>query len=299
LAESPLKAGLLYAGTDDGRVHITRNGGSQWLDLTPRIPLAHSNGWVAGVECSPLAEGTAYLAIDRHRNDDRDPYVFVTTDFGATWKSLTANLPAGGPVRVIRADARNPRLLYLGTEFGLYLSLDGGKRWLRLRNGFPTVAVHDLVVHPRERELVIATHGRGLYILDVAPLQELTPAVAARNAHLFEVKPTTLAASRTRREPQGAKIFAGQDPPQGATLSYYVRVPLGKPIRITLTDALGKPVRVLQGSKDAGLHRLTWDLSRILWRGFTASHERVSPGEYMAVLEAANQVCKQKIKVEP
>jgi hypothetical protein len=222
----------------------------------------------------------------------------VTTDYGSSWKSLAADLPAGNPVRVIRADPRNPRLLYLGTEFGLYLSLDSGRRWLRVRNGFPTVAVHDLVVHPRDRELVIATHGRGLYILDVAPLQELTPEVLAKKAHLFEVKPASACAYKSRKDPQGTKTFAGQNPPYGATLSYYLRLPQAKAVRITLTDALGKQVRVWQGNNQAGLHRLTWDLSRHIWHGFTRSRQQVAPGEYVAVLEAGDQVCRQKIKVE-
>ena len=124
-----------------------------------------------------FAEGTAYLSIDRHRNDYRAPYVFKTTDYGETWQSLVNNLPPAGPVHVIRADARNRNLLYVGTEFGLFLSLDGGASWQRQTHGLPTVPVHDVVVHPRDRELVIGTHGRGIYIMDVAPLQELTAKV--------------------------------------------------------------------------------------------------------------------------
>jgi hypothetical protein len=238
------------------------------------------------------------VAVDRHRNDDRAPYVFVTTKYGADWNSLAGNLPANGPVRVIRADPRNPALLYVGTEFGLFLSLDAGGHWHRVRNGFPTVAVHDLVVHPRDRELVIATHGRSLYLLDVAPLQELTAAVLAKGAHLFEVKPATAFPHRSPAEPAEAKVFAGQNPPYGATLYYYLRRPQAKPVRITITDSLGKKIRVLEGNKEAGLHRLTWDLSRIVWRAFTASHQLVAPGDYIAVLEAGGQVSRQKIKVE-
>src|SRR5262249_18069321 len=159
---------------DDGRLHVTANDGGKWSDLTAKLPGVPTTRWVTRVECSRFAEGTAYVTIDRHRHDDRAPYVFKTTDHGATCQSLAANLPRGGPVHVIREDPRNRTLLYLGTEFALFFSLDGGKQWRRLLGGFPTVAVHDLVVHPRDRELVIATHGRGVYVLDVAPLQELT-----------------------------------------------------------------------------------------------------------------------------
>jgi photosystem II stability/assembly factor-like uncharacterized protein len=298
LAESPMKAGLLYAGTDDGRVHITRNQSRQWIDLTSRVPLRPQDGWISSIACSPFAEGTAYLAIDRHRLDDRAPYVWVTSDYGSTWKSLSANLPGTGPVRVIRADPRNPRLLYLGTEFGLYLSLDSGGRWLRVGHHFPTVAVHDLVVHARERELVIATHGRSLYILDIAPLQEFSRAVLAADVHFFDVKPATLFPYPSRRDPIGGKTFVGQNPPFGATLSYYLRLPLANPARITVTDLSGNKLRTLNGSKEAGLHCPTWDLSRIVWRGLNASHEKVASGQYLAVLEAGDQRCKQKITVE-
>src|SRR5262249_39129090 len=148
--------------------------------------------WVTRLECSHFAEGTAYLALDRHRNDDRAPYLFRTTDYGTTWKPLANNLPPGGPVLVVREDPRNRNLLFAGTEFGLFASFNGGTSWYPLRAGLPTVAVHDLLVHPRDRDLVIATHGRGLYVLDVAPLEELTATVLEEDAHLFDVKPAGL-----------------------------------------------------------------------------------------------------------
>src|SRR5206468_2965426 len=153
-----------------------------------KVPGVPADRWVTRVECSHFAEGTAYLAIDRHRNEDHAPYVFRTRDYGATWQPLAHDLPAGGPVHVIREDSRNRDLLFAGTEFGLFVSLDGGGHWHPLRKGLPTVAVHDLVIHPRDRDLVIGTHGRGIYVLDVAPLEELTPEVLAEEVHLFDVK---------------------------------------------------------------------------------------------------------------
>lgn len=172
LAESPLKAGLLYAGSDDGLVHVSRDGGEHWLNVSDRLPDVPANRWITRIQCSPFAEGTAYLSLDRHRNDDRKPYVFKTEDGGKSWKSITANLPAEGSVHVIRADPRNRDLLFVGTEFGLFMSQDAGGSWHRFGKGLPTVAVHDLAIHPRDRELVIATHGRGIYIVDIAPLEQ-------------------------------------------------------------------------------------------------------------------------------
>src|SRR5262249_55666228 len=178
----------LYAGTDDGRLHVTRDGGKTWVELTRNIPGVPEQRWIARVECSHFEDGTAYLAIDRHRQDDRRPYLFRTADYGKTWEPLAANLPADAPVYVVRESSRNRDLLFVGTETGLHVSLDGGKRWQRLGRGLPTVPVHDLVIHPRDRELVIGTHGRSIYVVDIAPLEELTPKVRAAAAHLFEVR---------------------------------------------------------------------------------------------------------------
>src|SRR5262249_46126279 len=157
----------------------TRDGGQNWTDLSDKIPGVPPDRWITRVECSYHAEGTAYLTLTRYRNDDLKPYVFKTTDFGATWKSLTNNLPPEGPVHVIRESAGNKDLLFVGTEFGLFTSVDGGARWHRLRGGLPTVAVHDLVIHPRDRDLVIGTHGRSVYVMNIAPLEALTPKVLA------------------------------------------------------------------------------------------------------------------------
>lgn len=168
LAESPVKAGLLWAGADDGKIHLSKDDGKNWTDLSKNIPNVPDARWINRIEPSRYAEGTAYLAIDRHRNDDQAPYLFRTTDYGATWQSLVNNLPANGSVHVIREDPRNKDLLYVGTEFALFASLDSGASWHRLRNGLPTIPIHDLFIHPRDRELVIGTHGRSIYVMDVA-----------------------------------------------------------------------------------------------------------------------------------
>jgi photosystem II stability/assembly factor-like uncharacterized protein len=297
LAESPLKPGLLFAGTDDGEVHVSTDGGVWWTEVTDNVPRLPRSRRISRIECSHFSPGTAYLTIDRHRQDDRSPYVFRTSDYGTTWTPLIGDLPRGGPVHVIREDPRNPDLLYLGTEFGLFLSLDAGRHWQRLRNGFPTVAVHDLVIHPRDRELVIATHGRSLYVLDVAPLQELSPRVLAASAHLFEVKPATSFPSGGRRDWKGDKVFAAANPPYGAAIFYHLGKPQPEPVRITITDLSGKQVRVLQGNKEVGLHRVTWALDQIEWWGLLPIRRPVPPGDYLAVLQTEHQICRQRIRV--
>jgi photosystem II stability/assembly factor-like uncharacterized protein len=298
LAESPLKAGLLYCGSDDGLIHVRRGPESDWVNVSDKIPGVPRDRWVSRLECSHFAEGTAYLAIDRHRNDDRRPYLFKTTDAGATWKPIAGNLPPGGPVHVIREDPRNKDLLFAGTEFGLFTSLDGGASWHRLSGGLPTVAIHDLVVHPRDRDLVIATHGRGIYVMDIAPLQEWTQAVAAAPAYLFEVKPTTVFRHRGVRWP--GRVFAAPNPPFGAVIHYYLGAKPAAPVRFTITDANGVPLVEYKGADEAGLHAIRWDLRpRTLTTDGTArAGSLVAPGEYVVKMRIGLRVATRKFKVE-
>jgi photosystem II stability/assembly factor-like uncharacterized protein len=302
LAESPLKPGLLYAGTDDGRLHVSRDAGQSWTDLSARIPGVVPDRWVTRVACSAFAEGTAYLSIDRHRNDDRRPYVFKTTDHGETWAPLMANLPAEGPVHVIREDPRRRDLLYVGTEGGLLISSDGGGSWQRQRHGLPAVAVHDLVVHPRDQELVIATHGRGIYLMDVAPLQELTPKALAAAAHLFDVKPAVAYPPRRTRSWAGTRMFAGTNPPNGAILYYHLKEDASSPLSVMITDAAGKKVTQLKlkdADRKAGLHRLVWDLGAAAGKlAPGAARPRVSPGDYVATLLVGTLMLQKRLRVD-
>jgi hypothetical protein len=215
VAESPLRPGLLYAGSDDGRVHVTRDGGASWAGVGACVPGVPAERWVTCLECSPFAEAAAYLALDRNRQDDRAPYLLKTDDHGLTWRPLSAGLPPEGPVYVVRADARRRGLLFAGTEFGLFVSPDDGANWQPLRNGLPPAPVQGLVIHPLERELVVATHGRGLYVLDVAPLEEMSAAVLAAPAHLFDVKPATLYHPRGARGLRPGKNYLAPTRPSG------------------------------------------------------------------------------------
>jgi photosystem II stability/assembly factor-like uncharacterized protein len=296
VAESPLRPGLLYAGSDDGRVHVSLDAGGRWTDVSDRVPGVPADRWVTCLECSRFAEGTAYLTFDRHRQDDRAPYVFRTTDYGSTWTALANNLPAGGPVHVLREDRKNRNLLFEGTEFGLFASFNGGSSWHPLRAGLPTVPVHDLVIQPRERELVLATHGRGVYVLDVAPLEELTGAVLESAAHLFDVRPAVLFEYHGAHALGGARAYAAPNPPFGAVLYYYLREAPDRPPRLTVTDAVGNTVAVLKADAEPGLHRIVWDLHAA--GGASRAGPLVAPGDYAARLEVGDQTFVKKVRVE-
>ncbi len=285
IAESPLRPGVLWVGTDDGRVRLSRNGGRDWSDLSDNVPGVARERHVSRVIASHFAEGTAYLALDRHRNDDRRPYLYRTSDYGATWKSLAADLPAEGPVYVVRESSRNADLLLAGTEFGLFVSLDAGAHW-RKYTGLPTVAVHDLVIHPRDRELVIATHGRGLYVTDVAPLEQLTAKVLAAPATLLDVASVRLVKYRDAREPAGAKGYAAPNPPSAALLYYHLAARSELPVRLLIRDGHGGAVAELKGSPEAGLHRAVWPVGG------------AAPGEYVAELRLGQRVLSKRFRVE-
>jgi hypothetical protein len=296
LAESPVKAGVLWVGTDDGRVQVSRNGGRDWSDVSANVPGVAKERHVSRVIASSFAAETAYLALDRHRNDDRRPYLFRTTDYGLTWKPLAGDLPASGPVYVVRESSRNADLLFAGTEFGLFVSLDGGAHWQKY-GGLPTVAVHDLVIQPRERELVIGTHGRSIYVVDVAPLEQMTAKVLAAPAYLFDVKTATLWQYRGTHGLRGAKVYAAPNPPFGATVYYHLAAQFDGPVRLTIRDGRGRPVAELKGSAEAGLHRLVWPLRGAPENGAEVG-PLVSPGEYVAELRVGERLLSKPFRVE-
>lgn len=264
-AESPLKTGTLWAGTDDGNLQVTTDGGKNWSNVVGNVPGLAANSPVSHVEPSRVEPNLVYVAFDRHMLDDRHPYIFKTTDGGRTFQSITGNLPADAYVHIVREDPRNARLLYAGTELGLYVSYTGGNSWtsLALKN-LPNVAVHDIIVHPRDNDLIIATHGRSIYVLDDAtPIQQLTPDVAREDAHLFDIRPALRYATRMTRYGIGDKVFNGQNPPYGALVSYYLRQrPDDKTkVRIQILDERGKVVSEIENvAKERGLNRVNWNL---------------------------------------
>jgi photosystem II stability/assembly factor-like uncharacterized protein len=298
IAESPLQPGLLYVGTDDGKVQVSRNGGAAWRDVSEKLPNVPAGRWITRIECSHFADGTAYLTIDRHRHNDRAPYLCKTIDYGATWQPLAHDLPKEGSLHVVREDPRNASLLFAGSEFGLFVTLDAGGHWHRIHNGLPTVAVHDLVIHPRDRELVIATHGRSLYAMDIAPLEELTPQVLAEDVHLMNVKPAVAFESRPGHGNTGARFFAAPNPSFGLPIYYYVKSSLTEAPRITITDAVGKTRAEWTGSQEAGLHQVTWGLRRLVSVKPPRFGGLVEPGDYTVRLAVGEREIKKMARVE-
>jgi photosystem II stability/assembly factor-like uncharacterized protein len=298
LTQSPLQANVLYAGSDDGRLHVSRDGGAAWQDVSARVPGVPPERWITSLEASHFDAGTAYLALDRHRHKDRAPYVFRTEDHGKTWKPLANNLPPTGPVHVIREDPRNRDLLYVGTEFGLFASIDRGESWVPIRNGLPTVAVHDLVVHPRDRELVIGTHGRSIYVLDVAALQEMNRQMLGEAAHLFDVKPATVFRYRGSHGLGTGKNYLAPNPPYGAAIYYYLKEAVEAGVRVSIADATGTPVAELSGPGTPGLHRVQWNLVGFPSLTPPRPAKEVGPGDYAVRLKVGGKVLARKVRVE-
>lgn len=261
IAESPALPGLLWVGTDDGNVQVSKDGGATWTNVAGNIAGVAGNYLVSRVEPSHFDAATCYVTIDNHRNDDLKPYVFVTRDSGATWTSITSNLPTGN-VNVIREDAKNKNLLFAGTEFGVYVSTSGGAEWKKFMTGLPIVRVDDLLIHPRDNDLIAGTHGRGVWIVDdITPLQQLDEKTLAADAHLFVVRPGTqwLNDVSLSRSVGGAKNFRGENPQQGTAINYYLKSAPAD-VKITISDVTGKVVRNLTGTKEAGLNRVMWNL---------------------------------------
>ncbi len=261
LAESPLQAGQVWVGTDDGRLWLTPDGGGTWRDLAPALKGVPAGLYMSCVEPSHHHPGTAYLAADGHRSDDLTPYLLVTRDFGRTWTSIAGDLPAGGPVEVVREDLTNPDLLFAGTEFGIFTTLDGGRHWQRLGDGLPTVAVDDILIHPRERDLVIGTHGRSVWVLDdIAPLEHWSAAVSRDPVTFFPPRATTAFLVRGRSGVWGQRMFTAKNPPFGAYLDYWVGENTGDAVKLEVADSTGRKLRELHGPGTPGFHRVVWDL---------------------------------------
>lgn len=264
ISESPLKQGVIWVGTDDGLVQVTKDSGKTWENVTKNIKgLPPEDNWVTRVEASHSSEGAAYLTISRHQVDDYKPYIFKTEDFGKTWLPLKSNLPDVGYLHVVREDLENKNLLFVGSEFGIFISFDGGKKWIPYKWDFPTVAVRDIQIHPRERDLVVGTHGRGVYIMDdIRPLEKLTPEILKSDAALFDVRPTTLYSTKTSSDNYSGVDFAAQNPAMGAGIYYYLNgsIAPGAKLRLSVYDKDGREIRNLRSTTDAGLNRTLWDL---------------------------------------
>ncbi len=262
VSESPRRAGILAVGTDDGVVQVSRNDGGAWTRSTsfPGVP---DTTYVSSVQLSKHAEGTVYASFDGHRSNDFTPYVYKSTDFGKTWTSITGNLPAGGAVQVIREHHREPNLLFVGTEFGAYYTIDGGTTWTPLHAGMPTVPIWDLQIQERWNDLVLGTHGRGIYILDdLSPLEHLAAAKRENSAYLFPVRnEIALVLNQSRNSGMGSTGWTGTNPDHGVHLAYLMPDTAGiSKAKLEVIDAAGRIVRELPVPKRAGLFRPVWDM---------------------------------------
>jgi photosystem II stability/assembly factor-like uncharacterized protein len=262
IAPSPLDSNVIWVGTDDGNVQVTRDGGKTWSSVFTNVPGLKPNAWIPTVDASHSDAGTAYVAADHHQDDDYAPYAYMTTDYGKTWKRITGDIPASAAwVHVVREDPRNHNLLYMGTEMGVWASWDRGTHWVSLRGDLPVTPVRDIQVHPRDNDLLLATHGRGLYIMDdVSALQNLS-AAQTTDATLFDIRPAIRWNQWNRDGNLGQKKWTGENPPQGALITYYLKSQPPGEVNITISDKDGRPVRRMRRvADDAGVNRVVWDL---------------------------------------
>lgn len=286
IAESEFSPGTLYAGTDDGLVQVSRNDGRSWEIVSDGMPGLPELIWVNQIHPSRSVDGRVYVAANNYRNDDYDNYLWMSEDDGASWRSIVGDLPPERAVRVVREDPRNPDVLYLGTELGLFWSWNSGRNWVELRGGLPTVAANDLVVHPRDNDLVVATHGRGIYILDqINALQEMTPQVAGSSAHLFSVEPAEQIRYRAEKAHTGNMIFEGENPPAGAIFDFWSGSDGGE-ATFTMSDRTGTAVASMTMTAQRGMNRVVWNLRHNLLGGeVTPRGPWVVPGQYTVRME--------------
>jgi photosystem II stability/assembly factor-like uncharacterized protein len=312
IAESPLKEGVIWVGTDDGLVQLTVDGCEIWQNVTQNIEDLPPESWVTRIEASHFDEATAYVTFDRHRWDDYKPYVYKTTDYGETWTSITSNLPPVGYLHVVREDLENRDLLFVGSEFGLFLSFDRGESWMPYKNDFPTVAVRDIQIHPRERDLLVGTHGRGLWILDdIRPVEKLTSDVLDTDAFLFIVQSATLYSLKSSSMYSGPHEYSGPNPPYGACITYYLKnkPESGDIFEIMIVDSEGRKVSTLRETREKGLNRVYWNLreqmeepaeadaSRGSRSGRSSSGPYALPGEYKVFLQFNDQIMERSLTV--
>jgi len=264
LAESPVLPGVLWAGTDDGNVQVSRDGGNTWTEVGKNIPNVNHEYYVSGLESSWSDAGTAYVALDGHRNDDMKPYVFKTTNYGQSWTAVSGNLPQWGCVNSIRQDPVNRTLLYAPTEFGFFVSQNDGQSWAKFMPNLPDVRIDDVLVHPRDHDLILATHARGIWIMDdISALQNMTQEQMNQEAVLFKPRDAVQwkADRKNQTEVPGDKWWEGQGAPQGTAIAYYLRN-AATDVRVTITNtATGNAVRTCLGTGDAGLNRFQWTMT--------------------------------------
>ena len=261
IAESPLDANTIWVGTDDGNLQVTRDNGKTWKNLVKTIPGLPKNTWCSSVEPSRFAAGRVYVTFDGHRTGDMKPYVYMSRDHGRSWDNLSQE-SIEGYCHIIREDPVNENLLFLGTEFGLHISIDGGKNWAHLNEVLPRVPVMDMKIHPREHDLILATHGLGIQIIDdITPLRALTPELLSAEAAVLPSRKVKLETPTLSQEFPPDSEFSGENPSEGAAITYYLKKRhIFGPLKLEILDSAGNLIQTLPTSKRRGLNRIHWSM---------------------------------------
>ena len=259
IGESPKNGDVVWAGTDDGNLQVTRDGGKTWTNVAANLPGVPKATWVTSVEPSRFDEATAYVTLDGHMTGDMKSYVFRTTDSGKTWQNL-ATSDVAGYAHVVKQDPVNRDLLFVGTEFGLFVSIDGGKAWAHFTAGLPNVAVWDIAIHPRDHDVVLATHGRALYVIDdITPLRKLTPAVLESDVAFLDGRPQWMVNGSSDFGFSGDGEFVGRSPSESAVITYYLKKRhMFGDLKLEIYDASGKRLASINGGKRKGINRVEW-----------------------------------------
>ena len=307
ITESPSRRGVLYVGADDGSLRVSRDNGDTWTDVAGNVPDLPAGTFVTRLVASHHADGRVYATFDGHRSDDYKPYVYVSEDFGESWRSLASTLPAGHTMNVIREHPRQQNLLVLGGEFGAYVSIDRGRAWHQLEGSLPTVPVDDIAIHPRENDLILGTHGRSIWVLDdMTPLEQLSDSVLNAELHLFDMRDAVSYRIYSHKGSTGHEMFVAPNPPEGALIHYWVKAEPADEAGATITilGAGGESVRTLEAPATVGLNRANWDLRydppiASEERGFSAPPlgPVVLPGDYRVRVSVAGRDVTKRVRV--
>ncbi|MFB6271608.1 MAG: hypothetical protein ABEL51_01815 [Salinibacter sp.] len=307
ISESPVDSTVIWVGTDDGNLQVTRNGGDSWTNVIDNVPSVPDHTWIPDVDASNHQAGTAYVVFDRHRQNDFTPRVYRTDDYGQTWTEITSNLSSPNYPHVIKDDPKNPNVLYLGTELGGFVSFNRGERWVSLRRELPPVAVRDIAIHPRENDMILATHGNGFQVMDdITPLQNMREA-KEEGVYLF-APPTA-----TRFEPWTDYIgtaqseYVGENPPYGASISYYLSPGQNTNVHLEILNGENEVIRELKAQDEPGVNRVYWDFridpyyevdtpENAWWEPIRAP--MVLPGKYTVRLAASGQETTKTLTVK-
>jgi len=312
IAESPKDGKVLWAGTDDGNLQVTQDGGAKWTNVVGNATGVPKNTWVSGVEASPHDAATAFATFDAHTTGDMKTYVYKTADFGKTWAALGGESLAGaGYAHVVRQDLENPNLLFLGTELGLYVSVDGGVRFARFTGKLPKVAVRDIAIHPRESDLILATHGRGVYIVDdITPLRSLSAEVLAADASMLPSRPSPMVIPASIQDFPGNDEFVAFNPEEAATITYYLKKRhIFGDLKVEVYNSSGELMATLPGGKRKGINRVAWPMrlpppklppaNSLVLQPFSMMGPRVQAGTYTVKLVQGDKTYTSEVKLVP